>query len=301
MPGDDGNRIAPGGLGVAGVRVGHWTDAEAQTGCTVIELPEGTVASYEARGGAPASREVELLHPGKTVSTVDAVLLTGGSAFGLAAADGVMRYYEQAGRGVPTPAGRVPIVPSLALFDLAVGDGAVRPTAEHGYLAAQATRQAQVLSGRVGAGAGAYAGHWRGPAGRRPAGLASHVARLGDLVVSALCAVNAFGDIDPGDDSIGLGAIEALRDLPPPFAGARAHTTIGVICTNARLDKGGCLIVAQGAHDGLARAITPPHTRYDGDAFIAAATGEVDAHVDVVRYLALTAACRAIRSVPSSS
>src|SRR6185437_14883745 len=123
--------------------------------------PPGTVASYEARGGAPASREVELLHPDKTVSTVDAVLLTGGSAFGLAAADGVMRYYERSGRGVPTPAGRVPIVPALA-----AGDGAVRPAAEHGYLAAQATTRAQVVSGRVGAGAGAYVSHWRGPLGR---------------------------------------------------------------------------------------------------------------------------------------
>jgi len=291
---------APGGLGVAGVRVGHWTDAEAQTGCTVIELPEGTVASYEARGGAPASREVELLHPDKTVAAVDAVLLTGGSAFGLAAADGVMRYYAQAGRGVLTHAGQVPIVPALALFDLAAGDGTVRPAAEHGYLAAAATSQAQVLSGRVGAGAGAYTGHWRGPAGRRPAGLAARVARLGNLVVGALCAVNAFGDIGPGDGSLGFGAVEVLAALPPPFAGARAHTTIGVVCTNARLDKAGCLIVAQGAHDGLSRAITPPHTRYDGDAFIAAATGEVDAHVDAVRYLALTAVCEAIRSVESS-
>ncbi len=291
---------APDGLGVAGVRVGHWTDPEGQTGCTVVEFPPGTTASYEARGGAPASREVELLHPDKTVSAVDAVLLTGGSAFGLAAADGVMRYYEQAGRGVQTQAGRVPIVPALALFDLAVGDSAVRPAAEHGYLAAAATRQAQVTSGRVGAGAGAYTGHWRGPSGRRPAGLASHVARLGEVVVGALCAVNAFGDIDPGDGSPGLGAIGSLANLPPVFADGRAHTTIGVVYTNARLGKAGCLVMAQGAHDGLARAITPPHTRYDGDAFIAAATGEVDAHVDVVRYLALTAVCRAIRSVPSS-
>jgi L-aminopeptidase/D-esterase-like protein len=288
---------APAGLAVAGVRVGHWTDQESQTGCTVVELPEGTVASYEARGGAPASREVELLSPDKTVSAVDAILLTGGSAFGLAAADGVMRYCEQAGRGYQTPAGRVPIVPSLALYDLGVGDSAVRPNAEHGYLAAQAAKQAQVVSGRVGAGAGAYVSHWRGPAGRRPAGLASHVARLGDLVVSVLCAVNAFGDIDSGDDNAGLGAIEVLADLPPGFAGGRAHTTIGVVCTNARLDKTGCRIVAQGAHDGLSRAISPPHTRFDGDAFIAAATGEVDAHVDVVRFLALTATCLAIRSV----
>jgi L-aminopeptidase/D-esterase-like protein len=286
------------GLGVAGVRVGHWTDQESQTGCTVVELPPGTVASYEARGGAPASREVELLHPDKTVSTVDAVLLTGGSAFGLAAADGVMRYYEQNGRGVSTPAGRVPIVPALAVFDLAVGDSAVRPTADHGYRAAQATSPAQVISGRVGAGAGAYVGHWRGPAGRRRAGLASHVARLGDLVVSVLCVVNAFGDIESGDDSAGLGAIETLAALPSGFEGGRTHTTIGVVCTNARLDKTGCQVVAQGAHDGLSRAITPPHTRFDGDAFVAAATGEVDAQVDVVRFLALTAVCRAIRSVP---
>jgi L-aminopeptidase/D-esterase-like protein len=225
-------------------------------------------------------------------------LLTGGSAFGLAAADGVMSYYEQNGRGVPTPAGRVPIVPALAVFDLAVGDSAVRPTAEHGYLAAQATKQAQVVSGRVGAGAGAYVGHWRGPAGRRPAGLASHVARLGGLVVSALCVVNAFGDIDSGDDSVGLGAIEMLAVLPSGFGSGGTHTTVGVVCTNARLDKTGCLVMAQGAHDGLARAITPPHTRFDGDAFIATATGEVDAQVDVVRFLALTAVCRAIRSVP---
>ncbi len=299
---DDGGRTgqhgeAPAGLGVAGVRVGHWTDQQSQTGCTVVELPQGTVASYEARGGAPASREVELLSPDKAVSAVDAVLLTGGSAFGLAAADGVMRYYEQAGRGYETPAGRVPIVPALALFDLGVGASAARPTAEHGYLAAQATGQPQVVSGRVGAGAGAYAGHWRGPSGRRPAGLASHVASLGELVVSVLCAVNAFGDIDPGDGSIGLGVIEMLAGLPPGAAGGRAHTTIGVVCTNARLDKTGCRIVAQGAHDGLSRAISPPHTRYDGDAFIAAATGEVDAHVDVVRFLALTATCMAIRSV----
>jgi len=152
----------------------------------------------------------------------------------------------------------------------------------------------------VGAGAGAYTGHWRGPSGRRPAGLASYVVRMGDLVIGALCAVNAFGDIDPGDDSIGIDAIKTLASLPPVFTDGRVHTTIGVVCTNARLGKTGCLIVAQGAHDGLARAIRPPHTRYDGDAFIAAATGEVDAHVDVVRYLALIAVCRAIQSVPSA-
>ena len=284
------------GLGIAGVRVGHWTDSRHQTGCTVIEFPAGTVASFEARGGAPASRELELLRPGKSVTTVDAVLLTGGSAFGLAAAEGVMRYYEELGRGVQTPAGPVPIVPALALYDLSVGDAAARPGAEHGYEAARATRGKQVVSGRLGAGAGAYAGHWRGPSGRQPAGLAAHVARSGPLAVAVLCAVNAFGDIDRGDGATDLDAIQRLAQ-PFSFENGRTHTTIGVVCTNGRFSKTDCLVIAQGAHDGLARAITPPHTRFDGDAFIAAATGEVDANIDVARFLAVSAVCQAVRSM----
>jgi len=287
------------GLGIPGVLVGHWTDQHGETGCTVVELPEGTVCSYEARGGAPASRELELLNPDKMVSQADAVLLTGGSAFGLAAADGVMRYLEEAGRGVATPAGRVPIVPSMALYDLGAGDSQVRPRAEHGYAAARAATGPQVLSGRVGAGAGAYVGHWRGRLGRRPAGLASHVVRRDPLVVAALCAVNAFGDIDPGT---GEGSLESIDWPEEPFetSGPLSQTTIGVVCTNARLDKAGCRVVAQGAHDGLARAVSPPHTRFDGDAFIAAATGEAEAYLDTVRFLALTAVCRAIRSLGSA-
>jgi L-aminopeptidase/D-esterase-like protein len=283
--------------GIEGVRVGHWTSRRSQTGCTVMEFPAGTVASYEARGGAPASREIELLHPGKAVASIDAVLLTGGSAFGLAAADGVMRYYEELGRGVQTVAGPVPIIPTLALYDLGVGDPAVRPGAEQGYLAARATRQAQRYTGRIGAGAGAYVSHWRGPSGRRPAGLASHVVSMGALTVSALCAVNAFGDIDYGGDGPNLAPIERLTG-PFDFATGRMHTTIGIVWTNGRFGKAECQVIAQGAHDGLARAISPPHTRFDGDAFIAAATGEVDAHIDVARFLALTAVCEAIRSIP---
>lgn len=155
---------------VRGVRVGHWSDPIGETGCTVVELPPGTPASYEARGGAPASRELESLAPDKAVASIDAVLLTGGSAFGLSAADGVMRYYEEQGRGVPTPGGRVPIVPTLALFDLGVGDSRARPGPSSGYAAAQETKSAQVLQGRVGAGSGAYVGHWRGSEGRRTGG-----------------------------------------------------------------------------------------------------------------------------------
>lgn len=283
-------------MGIDGVRVGHWTDPVGATGCTVVELPVGTVASCEVRGGAPASRELDLLAPDKAVTRIDAVLLTGGSAFGLAAADGVMRYYEQQDRGVATLGGRVPIVPALALFDLAEGASTARPTAASGYLAAQATTGAQVLCGRVGAGTGATVGKWRGFEHRRPGGLGHAEMRLGEVMVSALCAVNAFGDIDQGAGPV---PIEAVRTMWQSFrfAEERTHTTIGVVVTNARLDKVGCQVVAQGAHDGLARAVMPPHTRFDGDGFIAAATGQVPADVDLVRLLALATVTSAIRSV----
>ncbi|MEC3918038.1 P1 family peptidase [Nocardia sp. CDC160] len=283
-------------IGIAGVRVGHWTDSVGETGCTVLLLPEGTTGSYEVRGGAPASRELDALDPEKTVQTVDAIVLSGGSAFGLASADGVMRYLEEQGRGVPTPGGRVPIVPTLSLFDLSVGDPAARPTAEHGYAAARAAAGDQVLSGRVGAGAGAYVGHWRGPDARVPGGIGYAEKRLGEVVVAAVCAVNAFGDIDDGSPEISFDAVAMLQQLA--VTESRSHTTIGAVVTNARLDKIGCRIVAQGAHDGLSRALTPPHTRFDGDGFITAATGAVEANIDVVRLLALAAVTDAIRSVP---
>ncbi|WP_306358392.1 MULTISPECIES: P1 family peptidase [unclassified Nocardia] len=281
-------------IGIPGVRVGHWTDAIGETGCSVVLFPEGTTASCEVRGGAPASRELDVLAPDKMVPCADAAVLTGGSAFGLAAADGVMRFLEESGRGVPTPAGPVPIVPTLALFDLAVGNPAARPTAANGYEAARAAAGLQVVSGRVGAGAGAYTAHWRGPGGRRPGGLTYAERRWDDLVVGALCVVNAYGDIDHGAADIELDAVTQLHDID---LGARMHTTIGVVVTNARLDKLGCQVVAQGAHDGLSRALTPPHGRFDGDGFICAATGAVPADVDVVRLMALAAVTRAIRSV----
>lgn len=278
---------------VAGVKVGHWTDEVARTGCTVVEFPPGTAASYECRGGAPAARELTLLEPDKSVTSIDALLLTGGSAFGLAAADGVMRRMEELGRGVPTPAGAVPIVPALGIFDLAVGDRTVRPGPEQGYAAALAASSDDPETGQVGAGTGAYVSHWRGPQGARPGGIRTATRQLGDVVVWALLAINAFGDIDPGTPQVELAPVAALGG---GFDFDRTHTTIGFVATNARLDKIGCRIVAQGAHDGLARAITPPHTRFDGDAFVAAATGEVPAHVDVVRLLALAAVVDAIRA-----
>uniref|UniRef100_UPI002453F9BC P1 family peptidase n=1 Tax=Nocardia brasiliensis TaxID=37326 RepID=UPI002453F9BC len=157
-------------ISIPGVRVGHWSDPHGETGCTVLILPEGTVASCEVRGGAPASRELDVLAPDKTVPFIDAVVLTGGSAFGLAAADGVMRYLEEHDRGVSTPGGKVPIVPALALFDLSAGDPKARPTAERGYAAAHATTGEQVLTGRGGAGPGGVPGPWGGAGARRGGG-----------------------------------------------------------------------------------------------------------------------------------
>ena len=282
---------------VPGIRVGHWTHPEAQTGCTVILFPEGTVASGEVRGGAPATREFDLLSPERIVDRLDAVVLTGGSAFGLAAADGVMRWCAEDGSGFPTGAGPVPIVVAMALFDLLVGDGSVRPGAVEGYAACSDAGTGHVQVGRIGAGAGATIGKWRGREHARPGGLGSATIRDGELVVSALIALNAVGDIDDGS--------EPSWPPPPPEGdfgaaggvfGAGENTTIGVVATNAKLDKVGCLLVAQGGHDGLARALMPSHARGDGDAIVAAATGGIDAVVDHVRFLAVRAAERAIRS-----
>lgn len=282
---------------IAGVRVGHWTDPVARTGCTVVLFPEGATASAEVRGGAPASRELDLLAPERTVRRIDAAVLTGGSAFGLAAADGVMRFCEERDMGVPTPAGKVPIVPTLALYDLAVGDPKVRPGAGAGYAACLEATGGPVALGAVGAGAGTSVGMGTGPAGARPGALAGAVLRAGDLTVAVLAAVNAFGAVDLDGSGMAEAAAALAAGSAPAAAGVFTNTTIGVVVTNARLDKLGCLIAAQGAHDGLARALAPPHTRVDGDAVIAAATGQVDADVDAVRLLAVAATERAVRTV----
>ena len=259
---------------VAGVAVGHWTDAAARTGCTVVLLPDGSVGSGEIRGGAPATRDVALLDPSKLVDRIDAVVLTGGSAFGLSAADGVMTWLEEAGRGWPTPAGSVPIVPALGLFDLGVGDAAVRPGPAEGRAACEAAATGHHGIGQVGAGTGCTVDTWLGHDRLRPGGLVAASERLGDVVVAALVAVNAFG-------SVGVASQEALDRVrsgaaavePPPAVG---NTTIGVVITNLRLDKTGCHLLAKAAHHGLARAVFPSHTRSDGDGFVAVSTGSVD-------------------------
>ncbi|MGE0880830.1 MAG: P1 family peptidase [Acidimicrobiia bacterium] len=279
---------------VAGVSVGHWTDVVARTGCTVVILPEGTVASGEVRGGAPATREFDLLAPERMVQHVDAVVLSGGSAFGLAAADGVVRWCVEHDRGFATAVAKVPIVVGMCLFDLGVGDPAVRPTAEHGYGAAEAAAGGRHRVGSVGAGTGATVNKWRGKRQIRPGGLGTATVRQGELVVSALMAVNAFGGID---DGIERPWPKALLTQP---VSPLENTTIGIVVTNAKLDKVDCLLMAQGGHDGLARAIVPAHARADGDAIVAAATGLVDAPAAQVRHLATRAVEKAIRSVATS-
>jgi L-aminopeptidase/D-esterase-like protein len=274
---------------VPGVRVGHWTAPGGDTGCTVVLLPAGTVASGEVRGGAPGTREFALLAPERLVARVDAVVLAGRSAFGLAACDGVVDWCAERGVGFPTAGGAVPIVVGMVLYDLLVGDPSVRPTAASGRAACEAAVAGAFDVGSVGAGAGATVRKWTG---RRedvqPGGIGTATVRSGEVVVSALLAVNAVGDVRAAGDN-------DLR-LPAQPARFAEQTTIGVIATNATLDKVGCLLMAQAAHDGLARALDPAHLSVDGDAVVACAVGGVDAPVDHVRVMAAAAVEQAIRT-----
>lgn len=290
---------------VAGVRVGHWTDRDARTGCTAVVLPAGTVASGEVRGGAPGTREFDLLAPGRLVERVDVVVLSGGSAFGLAACDGAVRWCEERGLGFPTSAGPVPIVVGMVIYDLGEGNAAVRPGSDAGYAACQSAAAGAFETGAVGAGTGATAAKWWGPQHRRAGGLGTASEREGELVVSALVVANPLGDLverargRPASGGAGevVAAVSAGGADPTDQPGSGVvfeNTTIGVVATNARLTKAHCHLVAQSAHDGLSRALDPVHLAGDGDAFVAAATGAVDASVDVVRILAARAVEAAI-------
>ena len=279
---------------VPGVLVGHWTDVEARTGCTVVVLPEGSVASGEIRGGAPATREFALLDPLRTVANVDAVVLSGGSAFGLAAGTGVAEWLEQQDRGFKTAHGRVPIVVGMSLYDLGVGDASVRPTATHGRQAAEAASSEAGELGAVGAGAGATVGKWAGRELATPGGLGGATYRSGDLIVSALIAVNAVGFIDDGSSVADIGPPASSTPIDP------ANTTIGIIVTNATADKLLCHWLAQSGHDGLARSLLPAHTSADGDALVAVATGQVDADPFHLRLLAQQTVAAAVRSLARS-
>jgi L-aminopeptidase/D-esterase-like protein len=281
---------------VPGLKVGHYTYSERPTGCTVILAEPAAVGAVDVRGGAPGTRETDLLRPENHVQTVNAVVLSGGSAFGLESATGVVRWLDERGIGYEARVAKVPIVPAAILFDLGMGNAKVRPGADCGYKAAEAATDGPVAEGSVGAGAGATVGKMGGPARSMKGGLGSAALRLPNgLVVAALVAVNAVGDVvDPAtgkvvagvrtEDGKGLADVRELirsgailrRARPPMGEGPPRpgeNTTIGLVATSAALSKTQAHKMAQMAHDGFARAISPVHTTGDGDVIFALATG----------------------------
>ena len=293
---------------VPGISVGHAEDPQGLTGCTVVLCPEGAVAGGDVRGGAPGTRETDLLRPGQLVEKAHAVLLAGGSAFGLDAAGGVMRFLEERDHGFDTLVAKVPIVPAAVIFDLAIGDPTRRPDAAMGYQACQNARRGRIRQGTVGAGMGATVGKLRGPFGAMKTGVGSYSLRLdGGVVVGAIIVVNAFGDvldwrtgrILAGARELGtgkfLGTAEAIKGAAPSGTAAGQNTTIGVVATNAALTKAEVNRVALMAHDGLARSISPVHTMFDGDTIFALSTGGAEGDVSRIGVVAVEVVAEAVR------
>src|SRR5580700_9643996 len=294
---------------VEGIKVGHYTESQRPTGCTVLLFEKGATAGVAVRGGPQGTREIELLNRVIRVKQVQGLLLSGGSAFGLEAASGVMRYLEEHRLGYAVGDVVVPIVPAAILYDLQLGDAKIRPTAESGYKACHAATTERVAEGNVGAGAGATIGKMFGPKQAMKSGLGSASVRVGNtgIVVGAIVAVNAVGDVlDPKTGQIIAGARKAdgsgfvdsmarIREGYSVSAGG-ANTTIGVVATNAALDKTQAAKVAQMAHDGLARTIYPVHTPSDGDTIFAVATGasQVRASPGAIGALAADVMARAV-------
>jgi L-aminopeptidase/D-esterase-like protein len=289
---------------VPGIKVGHHTLTERPTGCTVILVDsDGAAGGVSQRGGAPGTRETDLLEPSNSVDKVNAIVLAGGSAFGLEAATGTVKWLEEHNIGWPTRVGKVPIVPAAILFDLPVGDNPkIRPTADCGYRAAAAAVNTPVVEGSVGAGAGATVGKTGGPGRSMKAGIGSYSITLKNgLSVGAIVAVNAVGDIiDPETGKVVAGvrntdgsltdARRMLRaGLNPSLQRAAENTTIGLVATNAKLTKTQAQRIASMADDGLARAIYPSHTTGDGDTVFALATGQWTGEVDLTQIGALAA------------
>ena len=271
---------------VAGIEVGHFTDTRRPTGCTVVMAREGAVAGVDVRGAAPGTRETDLLHPSNLVDKVHAIMLAGGSAWGLEAATGAVRWLEERGVGLDVAVGRLPIVPAAVLFDLLVGDMRIRPDAAAGYAACAAASSADPAEGNVGAGAGAVVGKVFGIQHAMKGGVGTASVSVDGVTVGALIACNALGDvIDPDTAHVMAGARtddgRALRDTrrallcgqPPQPLLAGTNTTIGVVATDAILTKVQAHRLAIAAHDGLARSINPVHTMSDGDTLFSLGTG----------------------------
>lgn len=279
---------------VEGIKVGHWTHPEEISGCTVVVVPEPNVTAVEVRGAAPGTREVALLAPGMRVEAVQALLLTGGSAFGLAAADGVMRELAADGRGQPTPLGPVPIVPAAVVFDMAAGIPAARPGPDEGASAYRAATSEPVSLGAVGAGAGATVGKWRGFDRMSPGGLGSASIEVAGITVAALVVVNALGDVFTLEGESLTGG-DPAPDLDPALM-TGGNTTLVVVATNAALDRAATGRLAVRAQDALAVCLRPSHTRYDGDAAFAVSCGDRAGDVDRLAEAAFVATGRAVES-----
>jgi L-aminopeptidase/D-esterase-like protein len=308
------NRASGSIVDVPGLRVGHFTLTERLTGCSVVLALDGAVGAVDVRGAAPGTRETDLLDPANLVDKVHAVLLSGGSAFGLDAASGVVRWLDEQGIGFETGYGRVPIVPAAVLFDLPVvrpgDDPKVRPGAEAGHAACEAATTAPPAAGNVGAGAGACVGKLFGLDRCMKGGIGNASVRVGPWVMGALVACNAVGDvIDPNTGQVLAGARTVdgtnLLDTQRAFlAGERdsrplpgTNTTIGVVATNATLTKAQAKRLAMSAHDGLARSIRPAHTTLDGDTLFALATGTEAGPVDLMLLTVMAAEATALATV----
>ncbi len=293
-------------MNLAGLKIGHATDKQMHTGCTVFLCPPNTVASVDVRGPAPGSREAALLHPEKPIQFVQAVMLTGGSAFGLATADGAMRWLAEHGIGHPTPIRPVPLVPTAVVYDLFMNNGQRQPDAQMGYDACQNAADTEVPQGNVGAGAGVSVGKWSGFPNIMKAGFGLHTVEVDGVVVGAGVVVNAIGDVVQADGSVLAGAreengrwlVEQNRYRLTPNLETKpvgTNTTLAVVFTNAKLSKIEAYRLAQRAHDGFAIAIRPVHTTHDGDTAYALATGQVDASFDMVANVAVEVVAEAIR------
>lgn len=303
---------------VAGIRVGHAQDHQALTGCTVVLCESGATGGVEQRGGAPGTRETDLLHPLHLVEQIHAVVLAGGSAFGLDAASGAMRYLEERHVGFDTRVARVPIVPAAILFDLAIGDAAVRPDAAMGYVACLNASDERPAEGNVGAGTGATVGKILGMHRAMKAGIGTASIEIGSgVIVGAMMAVNTFGDVvDPttgqilagartaGSENLPIGApgyfadtLRVMRTLvgrTTMGTAAREHTAIGIVATNARLTKQEVNKVAKMAQDGVARTVRPAQTMLDGDTLFALSTGQLPADASIVGAFAAEATAQAV-------
>jgi len=285
-------------------KIGHYTDTENITGCTVILCPPETVASCYIAGSAPGSRELALLDPTRKINAIHALLLTGGSAFGLNAAAGVVRYLEEKGIGYETHYGIVPIVPAAVIYDLNMGNNKVRPTAENAYQACQSASEDFDIQGSIGAGSGATVGKWSGIPNAMKGGLGISTITYEDIFVRAVSIVNAVGDVINENGKIVAGAIDAkgnylaegdaTRRWSPPEVGFSENTVLSAILTNAKLTKLETNKLSRRAQNGLARAIIPTSTSYDGDVIFSLSSGKVRKEPDIVYELGTEVVRRSI-------